>query len=344
MQTLVTGNAGFIGFHVARALLSRGDAVVGLDVVNDYYDPALKEARLAELERTAAETGTPYEFRRADLADRDAVEAAFAAHRFERVINLAAQAGVRYSLENPLAYVQSNVVGFTHVLEACRHAGVGHLTYASTSSVYGANASMPFTEGQGVDHPLQFYAATKRANELMAHAYSHLYRLPTTGLRFFTVYGPWGRPDMAPMLFASAITEGRPIKVYGHGEQSRDFTYIDDIVEGVVRASDRVATPDPDWDPAHPDPATSDAPFRLYNIGNNAPVGLADFIAELEAALGRPAIRELLPMQPGDVRDTYADSTRLARATNWRPATPIATGVARFVDWYRGYYDRSGDN
>ena len=213
-----------------------------------------------------------------------------------------------------------------------------HLTYASTSSVYGANTRMPFTEGQGVDHPLQFYAATKRANELMAHAYSHLYRLPTTGLRFFTVYGPWGRPDMAPMLFASAILEGRPIKVYGHGEQSRDFTYIDDIVEGVIRACDRIAAPDPDWDPAHPDPATSDAPFRLYNIGNNAPVGLADFIAELEAALGRPAIRELLPMQPGDVRDTYANSTRLALAVNWRPATPISKGVARFVDWYRGYY------
>ncbi len=231
----------------------------------------------------------------------------FAEHRFDRVIHLAAQPGVRYSLENPIAYVESNIVGFTHVLEACRQAGVPHLTYASTSSVYGANTRMPFTEGQGVDHPLQFYAATKRANELMAHAYSHLYRLPTTGLRFFTVYGPWGRPDMAPMLFASAILEGRPIKVYGHGEQSRDFTYIDDIVEGVIRASDRIAAPDPDWDPAHPDPATSDAPFRLYNIGNNAPVGLADFIAELEAALGKPAIRELLPMQPGDARDTYAE-------------------------------------
>ena len=342
MKTLVTGNAGFIGFHVARALLSRGDAVVGIDVVNDYYDPALKEARLAELEAVAAATGTPYEFRRADLADRAAVEAAFAAHRFERVINLAAQAGVRYSLENPLAYVASNVVGFTHILEACRHAQVGHLTYASTSSVYGGNTAMPFTEGEGVDHPLQFYAATKRANELMAHAYSHLYRLPTTGLRFFTVYGPWGRPDMAPMLFASAITEGRPIRVYGEGRQSRDFTYVDDIVEAVIRASDRVATPDPDFDPAHPDPATSNAPFRLYNIGNNAPVGLSDFISELEAALGKPAIRELLPMQPGDVRDTYADSNRLARAVNWRPATPITKGVARFVDWYRDYYGGDG--
>jgi UDP-glucuronate 4-epimerase len=307
-------------------------------VVNDYYDPALKAARLAELELAAAESGADYEFRHADLASRADVEAAFAEHRFERVIHHAAQAGVRYSLENPIAYVESNIVGFTHNLEACRQAGVPHLTYASTSSVYGANTRMPFTEGQGVDHPLQFYAATKRANELMAHAYSHLYRLPTTGLRFFTVYGPWGRPDMAPMLFASAILEGRPIKVYGHGEQSRDFTYIDDIVEGVIRASDRVAAPDPDWDAGNPDPATSDAPFRLYNIGNNAPVGLADFIAELEAALGKPAIRELLPMQPGDVRDTYADSTRLARAVNWRPATQISKGVARFVDWYRGYY------
>ena len=307
MRVLVTGNAGFIGFHVARALLARGDAVVGIDVVNDYYDPALKEDRLAGLDRVAAETGSPYEFRRADLADRAAVEAVFAEHRFERVIHLAAQAGVRYSLENPLAYVQSNIVGFTHVLEACRHAETPHLTYASTSSVYGGNATMPFTEGQGVDHPLQFYAATKRANELMAHAYSHLYRLPTTGLRFFTVFGPWGRPDMAPMLFASAILEGRPIKVYGHGRQSRDFTYVDDIVEGVLRASDRIAAPDPDWDPADPDPASSDAPFRLYNIGNNAPVELSDFIAELEAALGKPAIRELLPMQPGDVRDTYAE-------------------------------------
>jgi UDP-glucuronate 4-epimerase len=343
MKVLVTGNAGFIGFHVARALLARGDAVVGLDIVNDYYDPALKEDRLAELERAAAETGSPYEFHRADLADRAAVEAVFAQHRFDRVINLAAQAGVRYSLENPLAYVQSNVVGFTHLLEACRRAEVAHLTYASTSSVYGGNRAMPFTEGQGVDHPLQFYAATKRANELMAHAYSHLYRLPTTGLRFFTVYGPWGRPDMAPMLFASAILAGRPIRVYGEGRQSRDFTYVDDIVEGVIRASDRIAAPDPDWDPADPDPATSDAPFRIYNIGNNAPVGLSDFIAELEAALGRPAIRELLPMQPGDVRDTYASSTRLARAVNWRPGTPVEEGVRRFVAWFRAWRAEMAD-
>lgn len=339
MRVLVTGAAGFIGFHVARALLARGDAVTGFDVVNDYYDPALKEARLALLDAGAAETGGPWTFVRADLADRGSVEAAFADHGpFERVIHLAAQAGVRYSLENPAAYVQSNVVGFTHILEACRHAAVPHLTYASTSSVYGANTTMPFTEDQGVDHPLQFYAATKRAGELMAHAYSHLYGLPTTGLRFFTVYGPWGRPDMAPMLFAAAILEGRPIKVYNHGRHSRDFTYIADIVEGVIRASDRPAQPDPDWDPSHPDPATSNAPFRIYNIGNNAPVALGDFIAALEAALGRTAIRELLPLQPGDVPDTYADSSRLARAVNYRPGTPVALGVRRFVDWYAEFY------
>lgn len=343
MKILVTGAAGFIGFHVARALMSRGDAVVGLDVVNDYYDPALKEARLAELDRVASECEADYTFLRADLADRPAVEAAFEAHEFDRVINLAAQAGVRYSLENPLAYVESNILGFTHILEACRHAGVEHLTYASTSSVYGANTTMPFSETQGVDHPLQFYAATKRANELMAHAYSHLYGLPTTGLRFFTVYGPWGRPDMAPMLFASAISEGRPIKVFNHGRHSRDFTYIDDIVEGVLRASDRPAAPDPDWDPAAPDPATSSAPFRIYNIGNNAPVELADFITALEEALGCEAVKEFLPLQPGDVPDTYADSSRLARAANYRPATPVREGVKRFVEWYRDFYGRDAN-
>jgi UDP-glucuronate 4-epimerase len=342
MRVLVTGAAGFIGFHVARTLLARGDAVVGFDVVNDYYDPALKEARLAELERAAAETGAEYRFVRADLADRAAVEAVFAAHAFDRVINLAAQAGVRYSLENPLAYVQSNILGFTHLLEACRHGSIAHFTYASTSSVYGANTTMPFSEAHGVDHPLQFYAATKRANELMAHAYSHLYGLPTTGLRFFTVYGPWGRPDMAPMLFTSAIIEGRPIKVFNHGRHSRDFTYVDDIVEGVIRASDRPATPDPDWDPAAPDPATSNAPFRIYNIGNNAPVELADFIAAIEAAVGRKAVRELLPLQPGDVPDTYADSSRLARSANYRPAMPVREGVARFVAWYKDFYGEPG--
>ena len=338
MRVLVTGNAGFVGFHVARALLARGDAVVGFDNVNDYYDVALKAARLAELDRAAAAAGADYSFLRADLADRAAVEAGFAAHRFDRVIHLAAQAGVRHSLAEPLAYVESNLVGFAHVLEACRHAGTPHLTFASTSSVYGANAAMPFAEGQGVDHPLQLYAATKRANELMAHAYAHLFRLPCTGLRFFTVYGPWGRPDMAPMIFAGAILEGRPIRLFNHGRHSRDFTYIDDIVDGVLRAADRIAEPDPSYDPADPDPATSDAPFRLYNIGNNAPVALADFVAALEDALGRKAVREYLPLQPGDVPDTWADSSRLARATGWRPATPVAEGVRRFADWYRAFY------
>jgi UDP-glucuronate 4-epimerase len=339
MRILVTGAAGFIGYSVARALLARGDAVTGFDVVNDYYDPSLKEARLAELDAAAAGAAAPWAFVRADLADAAAVEATFAEHGpFDRVIHLAAQAGVRYSLENPVAYVASNVLGFTHVLEACRRGGVGHLTYASTSSVYGANATMPFTEGQGVDHPLQFYAATKRANELMAHAYSHLYRLPTTGLRFFTVYGPWGRPDMAPMLFADAILSGRPILLNNAGRHSRDFTYVDDIVEGVIRVSDRVAAPDPDWDAFEPDPASSNAPFRIYNIGGGAPVELGAFVAALEAALGRKAAFEMRPLQPGDALDTYADSSRLARATNWRPATPVAVGVRRFADWYVGYY------
>jgi UDP-glucuronate 4-epimerase len=343
VRVLVTGNAGFIGFHVARALMARGDAVAGFDSVNDYYDVGLKEARLAELDRAAAAAGADYRFLRADLADRAAVEAVFAAGPFDRVIHLAAQAGVRHSLEHPLAYVSANLVGFAHLLEACRHAAVPHLTYASTSSVYGANTTMPFTEDQGVGHPLQLYAATKRANELMAHAYAHLYRLPCTGLRFFTVYGPWGRPDMAPMIFAGAILEGRPIRLFNHGQHSRDFTYVDDIVEGVIRASDRIAAPDPAWDPAAPDPATSDAPFRLYNIGNSAPVRLADFIAALEDALGRKAVRELVPLQPGDVPDTWADSARLERATGWRPATPVAEGVRRFVAWYRDFHGRAAE-
>jgi UDP-glucuronate 4-epimerase len=341
MRHLVTGAAGFVGFHAAARLMERGDAVVGFDSVNTYYDPRLKEARLRELDRIAAETGAAWRFLRADLADRAAVEAAFADHGpFERVIHLAAQAGVRYSIDNPLAYVESNLLGFTHILEACRRAGAPHLTYASTSSVYGANRAMPFSEAHGTGHPLQFYAATKRANELMAHAYSHLYRLPTTGLRFFTVYGPWGRPDMAPMVFAKAILEGRPIRLFNHGRHSRDFTYVGDIVDGVLSASDRPAAPDPRWDPADPDPdpGTSDAPFRLYNIGNNAPVALEDFVAALEEALGRPAIREGVPLQPGDVPDTWASSERLAGATGYRPATPVREGVRRFAEWYRGYH------
>jgi len=340
MRVLVTGAAGFIGFHTARALLARGEAVTGFDNVNDYYDVALKEARLAELARTAAETGGDWRFLRADLADGDAVAAAFG-DGVDRVIHLAAQAGVRYSLENPLAYVSSNLTGFTNILEACRRAGTPHLTFASTSSVYGGNTAMPFEEGQGVDHPLQFYAATKRANELMAHAYAHLFRLPCTGLRFFTVYGPWGRPDMAPMIFAAAILEGRPIRLFNAGRHSRDFTYVDDIVEGVIRASDRPATSDPAWDAAHPDPATSDAPFRIYNIGNSAPVELADFIAALEDALGSTAIRELVGPQPGDVPDTWASSSRLMEATGWRPETSVAEGVRRFADWFRDWHSRA---
>jgi UDP-glucuronate 4-epimerase len=338
LRVLVTGAAGFVGFHVARALMARGDAVAGFDSVNDYYDPALKEARLAELGRAAAETGADWRFRRADLAEAAAVEAAFTDDGpFDRVIHLAAQAGVRYSIENPLAYVSANLAGFAHVLEACRHARTPHLVYASTSSVYGANRTMPFREGAGVGHPLQLYAATKRANELMAHAYSHLYLLPTTGLRFFTVYGPWGRPDMAPMLFADAILEGRPIPLNNEGRHSRDFTYVDDIVAGVIAAADRIAAPDPSWDPADPDPATSDAPFRIYNIGAGAPVELADFVAALEAALGREALIEPRGLQPGDVPDTWADGARLERATGWRPVVPLAEGVARFAAWHRAW-------
>jgi UDP-glucuronate 4-epimerase len=338
MKVLVTGAAGFIGFHTAQRLLARGDTVVGLDVVNDYYDPSLKEARLGVLAQTPAAAEGRWSFLRADLADEAAVRAAFAEHRFERVIHLAAQAGVRHSLTHPHDYVRSNIVAFTNVLEACRHSGTPHLTYASTSSVYGANTAMPFSEHQGVDHPLQFYAATKRANELMAHAYSHLFRLPTTGLRFFTVYGPWGRPDMALFIFTKAILAGEPIRVFNEGNHTRDFTYVEDIVEGVIRASDRIAAPNPDWSSDTPDPATSDAPFRIFNIGNNAPVMLSAYIEAIEAALGRKAIRELLPLQPGDVPDTYADVSELEAAVGYRPATPVSEGVRRFVDWYRDYY------
>ncbi|MEF2549949.1 NAD-dependent epimerase [Aurantimonas sp. A2-1-M11] len=338
MTILVTGNAGFIGFHVARRLLERGDDVVGFDVVNDYYEPELKEARLRALEETAAKSSGRYTFVRANLADRDAVAACFATHPPERVIHLAAQPGVRYSLENPHAYVESNIVAFTNILEACRHGGAAHLTYASTSSVYGANTAMPFSEHQGVDHPLQFYAATKRANELMAHSYSHLFRLPTTGLRFFTVYGPWGRPDMAPFLFTRNILEGRPIPLFNGGHHSRDFTYVGDIAEGVIRTSDKAATPNPEWHSDRPDPASSNAPFRIFNIGNNSPVKLLDFVEALEEALGRKAERELLPLQPGDVPDTIADVSELERAVGYRPTTPVKDGVRDFIDWYREFY------
>ena len=333
MHVLVTGAAGFIGFHVARALLARGDTVVGFDNLNDYYDPALKEARLALLRK---EPG--FAFVKGGLEDEAAVRALFAGKPFDRVIHLAAQAGVRYSLTNPGAYVQSNLVGFLHILEACRHAQTPHLAYASSSSVYGLNAHFPFSVHDVVDHPVSLYAATKKANELMAHTYSHLYGLPTTGLRFFTVYGPWGRPDMALFLFTKAILAGQPIDVFNHGQMRRDFTYIDDIVQGVVRVADRVAAPNPDWDAAAPDPGTSPAPYRVYNIGNHTPVELDHFIAAIENALGRKAVRHYLPMQPGDVAATSADVEDLRRDVGFAPATPIETGIARFIAWYREYY------
>jgi UDP-glucuronate 4-epimerase len=338
MRVLVTGNAGFIGFHTAKQLLERGDSVVGLDVVNDYYDPAIKQARLAVLDEVAARSAGDYRFHRADLADRGAVEACFADGPFDRVIHLAAQAGVRYSLENPHAYVESNLIGFVNILEACRHAKVPHLVYASTSSVYGANTRMPFSEHKGVDHPLQFYAATKRANELMAHSYSHLFRMPTTGLRFFTVYGPWGRPDMALFLFTKNIIEGKPIKLFNNGHHMRDFTYIDDIVDGIVRASDDIAKPNVDWNSDDPDPATSNAPFRIFNIGNSQPVALSDYVEAIEAAVGKTAIRELLPLQPGDVPNTFADVSEITTSVGYRPRTSVREGVANFVRWYREYF------
>jgi UDP-glucuronate 4-epimerase len=339
MKVLVTGAAGFIGFHTVKTLIARGDEVVGFDNVNDYYDPTLKEARLAELERMSQAGPGQWTFIRGDLADEAAVTRCFVQHRFDRVIHLAAQAGVRYSLENPHSYVQSNLIGFTHVLEACRYQGVPHLTYASTSSVYGANTKLPFSEHDGADHPLQFYAATKRANELMAHAYSHLFHLPTTGLRFFTVYGPWGRPDMALFQFTKAILSGDPIRVFNHGNHSRDFTYVDDVVDGVIRAADQIAEPDPAWNSQSPDPATSSAPFRIYNLGNSDPVKLADYIAAIEHATGKSAVQELVALQPGDVPDTFADITDLTKAVGYRPATSVTQGVRAFVNWYRTYYN-----
>jgi UDP-glucuronate 4-epimerase len=330
---LVTGAAGFIGYSTAARLLDRGDEVVGIDNVNDYYDPKLKEARLARLE------GRPgFRFVRGDIADRELVPALFEKERFEVVINLAAQAGVRYSLKNPHAYVDANIVGFVNILEGCRHTAVRHLAYASSSSVYGANTAMPFSVHQNVDHPLSLYAATKKANELMAHTYSHLYGLPTTGLRFFTVYGPWGRPDMALFLFAKAILEGKPIDVFNHGKMRRDFTYIDDIVEGVVRISDRIADRNPEWSGAQPDPGSSAAPWRVYNIGNNEPVELMHLIEVLEEKLGKKAEKRFLDMQPGDVPATFADVVDLERDVGFKPATSIETGIGRFVDWYREYH------
>ncbi len=333
MKYLLTGAAGFIGFHTARKLLDRGDEVVGLDNLNDYYDPTLKRARLAILERQPR-----FRFVKMDLADKGGMKALFAREKFPRVIHLAAQAGVRYSLENPQAYVDSNVTGTLNVLEGCRHNGVEHLVFASTSSVYGLNTNMPFSVHRGVDHPLSLYASTKRANELMAHNYAALFKLPVTGLRFFTVYGPWGRPDMALFLFTRNILEGKPIDVFNNGHHKRDFTYVDDIAEGVVRASDRVATANPSWTSDHPDPATSSAPFRIYNIGNNQPVDLIRYIEVLEECLGRKAVRNLLPLQAGDVPDTFADVEDLVRDVGYKPGTPVEVGIRRFVDWYLEYY------
>jgi UDP-glucuronate 4-epimerase len=332
-NVLVTGAAGFIGYHLCQRLLAQGDRVVGIDNLNDYYDVNLKHARLAGLQQRHG-----FFFKQLDLADRAAVAALFVAESFDVVVNLAAQAGVRYSLINPHAYTESNVTGFLNLLEGCRHSRTGHLVYASSSSVYGANTTMPYSVHQNVDHPVSLYAATKKANELMAHAYSALYNIPTTGLRFFTVYGPWGRPDMAPIIFTKAILEGTPIDVFNHGRMQRDFTYIDDIVEGVARVMDKIPAPDPGWSGGAPDPASSFAPYRIYNIGNNQPVELLRFIEVLEDCLGRKAIKNLLPLQSGDLLATAADIEDLAAAVGFQPATTIETGIARFVEWYRSYY------
>ena len=333
MTILVTGAAGFIGFHTAVKLLERGETVVGLDNFNDYYDVSLKESRAEILDGYDRFT-----MERVDLADRPVIEQLFRTHEFGKVVHLAAQAGVRYSIENPHSYIDSNIVGTLHILEGCRHHDVEHLVYASSSSVYGANSDMPFSVHQNVDHPLALYGATKKANELMAHTYSNLYGLPTTGLRFFTVYGPYGRPDMALFKFTKNIIEGEPIDVFNYGKHRRDFTYVDDIVEGVVRTMDHTATPNPDWDPARPDPGTSRAPYRLYNIGNQNPVDLMDYIAAIEQCLGKTAEKNMLPMQPGDVPDTWADTSDLANDVGYQPSTPIEVGVRNFVGWYREYY------
>jgi len=332
-KVLVTGAAGFIGFHLSRRLMARGDDVVGLDNLNDYYDVQLKRDRLSLLGQEGS-----FDFREMDLADRPVMAELFEAEQFDAVVNLGAQAGVRYSLINPHAYVDSNLVGFVNVLEGCRHTEVKHLVYASSSSVYGANVRMPFSVHDNVDHPLSLYAASKKANELMAHTYSHLYELPTTGLRFFTVYGPWGRPDMAMCLFAKAILADQPIDVFNHGNMRRDFTYIDDIVEGVVRVIDSIPQATPNWAPEKPDPALSHAPYKTYNIGNNKPVELLHVIETLEKCLGKPAKRNMLPMQPGDVPETFADVDDLVRDVGFKPDTSIEDGIAKFVDWYREYY------
>jgi len=332
-KILLTGAAGFIGFHTAQRLLARGYAVVGLDNLNSYYDVTLKEARLAQLRQQPN-----FRFERLDLTDRESISSLFAKERFARVVHLAAQAGVRYSLEAPHTYVDTNVTGTLNILEGCRHNGIEHLVYASTSSVYGANTNMPFSVHNIADHPVSLYAATKRANELMAHTYSWLFKIPTTGLRFFTVYGPWGRPDMALFMFTRNILEGKPIDVFNNGHHKRDFTYVDDIAEGVVRASEHIAEPDPDWSGNSPDPSSSSAPFRIYNIGNNEPVQLLRYIEVIEECLGRKAQKNFLPMQPGDVPETFADIDDLVKDVGYRPATPIETGVRHFVDWFCQYY------
>ena len=330
---LVTGAAGFIGFHLAQRLLAQGRPVIGIDNLSDYYAVDLKEARLSELRKSSL-----FAFERIDLADGPALFDLFKRHKFEIVFNMAAQAGVRYSLDHPLAYVRSNLDGFVNVLEACRHNGVGHLVFASSSSVYGANTKVPFSEHDHTDHPLSIYAASKKSNEMLAHSYAHLFRLPCTGVRFFTVYGPWGRPDMALYLFVKAMFEGRPIEVFNNGEMERDFTYVDDIVEALVRLGDRPAEPDPDWTSAAPDPASSNAPYRLYNIGNHAPIKLTRLIEILEREVGKPAIKTFKPMQPGDVPATFADVKDLSRAVDFAPRTPIEEGVKRFVAWYRDFH------
>lgn len=332
-KILVTGVAGFVGFFLAQKLLDRGDEVIGLDNINDYYDVNLKHDRLAQLK--GRENFTFYKL---DLADRAGMEQLFAEHQFDKVAHLAAQAGVRYSLKNPHTYVNSNLVGFIHILEGCRHQNVQHLVFASSSSVYGANTKMPFSVHDNVDHPLSLYAATKKANELMAHTYSHLYNLPTTGLRFFTVYGPWGRPDMALFTFTKLILSGKPIDVYNYGKMQRDFTYIDDIVEGVIRTLDKIPEPNLQWSGEHPDPSTSKAPYKIYNIGNNQPVELIRFIEVLEESLGIKAEKNLLPLQPGDVLATYADVDDLAKDVGFKPSIPIEVGIDNFVKWYRSYY------
>jgi UDP-glucuronate 4-epimerase len=333
LKVLVTGAAGFIGNAVSLRLLERGDTVVGLDNLNDYYDISLKQARLDRIP-----TDADFQFVKMDLADREGIEALFATEKFDKVINLAAQAGVRYSIENPHAYIDSNIVGFTNILEGCRHHDVQHLVYASSSSVYGANETMPFSVHDNVDHPMSLYAATKKSNELMAHTYSHLYQIPTTGLRFFTVYGPWGRPDMSPFIFAKAIMNGEPLKVFNYGKHRRDFTYIDDIVEGVLRTLDNTATANPDWSGLTPDSASSKAPWRVYNIGNQTPVELLHYIELLEKHLGKTTEKNLLPMQPGDVPDTYADVETLIADVGYQPKTSIEDGIRQFTRWYKGFY------